>query len=377
MLLALSVTGLSAIIFGGFLDFAPNRLARATAHSLWQAPRLEAATAIAGVCALALLSFAEARRVRSIATILSAALILWASLAGAGRFATLLTGSAPPAARASLGAAFWILGGVAVLAIADAVQREEFGLRTRLAIAAGFLAGFLLMAAAGDFDTLSLAREFANSRSVFVSELIRHLGLVGVTIFFALITGVPLTILVLRRAAMAGVVFTGLGVLQTIPSIALFGALIAPMSKLGEELAFLRDLGISGTGPAPAVIALTLYSLLPLVRSFHTGFAEVAPEIKEAAAAMGFGWRKAFIEVELPLALPALLAGLRVVAIQAIGLATIAALIGAGGLGTFVFQGIGQYALDLVLVGAIPIILLALLTNFIFEMLLSLARRNR
>jgi len=232
------------------------------------------------------------------------------------------------------------------------------------------------MAAAGDFDKLSLAREFFNNRGVFVSELLHHLGLVGAAIFFALMMGIPLTVLVLRRKAAAGFVFASLGILQTIPSIALFGVLIAPLSHLNEQLPFLRDLGISGIGPAPAILALTLYSLAPLVRGFYTGFSEVAMEVKDAAAAIGFGWRRLFIEVELPLALPALISGLRVVTIQAIGLASVAALIGAGGLGTFIFQGIGQYALDLVLVGAIPVILLALLANFIFEMLLGLARRN-
>jgi osmoprotectant transport system permease protein len=148
------------------------------------------------------------------------------------------------------------------------------------------------------------------------------------------------------------------------------------MSKLSEQLPFLRDLGINGTGPAPAIIALTLYSLLPLVRGFYTGLSEVAREVKDAATAIGFGARQMFIEVELPLAMPALLSGLRVVTIQAIGLASVAALIGAGGLGTFIFQGIGLYALDLVLVGALPVILLALLANFFFEMLLGLARRK-
>jgi osmoprotectant transport system permease protein len=121
---------------------------------------------------------------------------------------------------------------------------------------------------------------------------------------------------------------------------------------------------------------LTLYSLLPLVRGFYTGLSEVATEVKDAATAIGFNARQMFVEVELPLAMPALLSGLRVVTIQAIGLASVAALIGAGGLGTFIFQGIGQYALDLVLIGAIPVILLALFVNFFFEILLGLARRN-
>jgi osmoprotectant transport system permease protein len=376
VILALFCLGLVVVLSGGFLNHAPNRLATGVAHPLSQSPPLEAAAAMTGLCGLALLSFAPGRRLRCFATILASASILWGSLAGAGHFAAILMRPGPPAARASLGPAFWTLASVAILAIVDAVQRGDFSIPARACIGAALCAGFFLMAAAGDFDNLSLAREFFNNRGVFVSELLHHLGLVGAAIFFALMLGVPLTVLVLRRKAAAGFVFASLGILQTIPSIALFGVLIAPLSMLSEQLPFLRELGINGTGPAPAVVALTLYSLLPLVRGFYTGFSEVAMEVKDAAVAIGFGWRRLFIEVELPLALPALISGLRVVTIQAIGLASVAALIGAGGLGTFIFQGIGQYALDLVLVGAIPVILLALLANFIFEVLLGLARSN-
>jgi osmoprotectant transport system permease protein len=376
ILLVLFSLGLVVIFSGGFLNCAPNRLATGVAYPLSQAPALETAAAMIGLCGLALLSVSRRRKLRSFATILAAALILWGSLAGAGHFAAILMQAGPPAARASLGPAFWTLASVAILALVDAVQRGNFSFPARACIGAAFCAGFLLMAATGAFDSLSLAREFLNNRGVFVNELLHHLGLVCAAIFFALMIGVPLTVLVLRKKAAAGFVFASLGILQTIPSIALFGVLIAPMSRLSELLPLLRGLGINGTGPAPAVLALTLYSLLPLVRSFYTGFSEVAIEVKDAAAAIGFGWRRLFIEVELPLALPALVSGLRVVTIQAIGLASVAALIGAGGLGTFIFQGIGQYALDLVLVGAIPVILLALLANFIFEVLLGIARRN-
>jgi len=376
ILLVLFSLGLVVIFSGGFLNCAPNRLATGVAYPLSQAPALEAAAAMIGLCALALLSVSRRRKFRSFATILAAALILWGSLASAGRFAAILVRGGPPAARASLGPAFWTLASVAILALVDAVQKANFSMPARATIGAAFCAGFFLMAAAGDFDNLSLAREFSNNRGIFATELLHHLGLVCAAIFFALTLGVPLTVLVLRTKAAAGFVFASLGILQTIPSIALFGVLIAPMSRLSELLPLLRGLGINGTGPAPAVLALTLYSLLPLVRGFYTGFSEVAMEVKDAAIAIGFGWRRLFLEVELPLALPALISGLRVVTIQAIGLASVAALIGAGGLGTFIFQGIGQYALDLVLVGAIPVILLALLANFIFEMLLGLARRN-
>ncbi len=376
VLLALCCLGFAAVFFSGFLTYAPNRLAKGVAYSLTQAPALEATAAIIGLGGLALLSFLERQKLRSFVTIPAAGLILWGSLAGAGHFATLLARVGPPAARASLGPAFWILAGVAILTVVDAAQRGHFGLLARTCLAGALCVGLLLMGAAGDFENLSLAKEFSNHQGVFFAEVSRHLGLVGGAIFFALLMGVPLTVLVLRRKRASGFVFASLGILQTIPSIALFGVLIVPMSKLSEQLPLLRSLGINGTGPAPAIVALTLYSLLPLVRNFHTGFSEVAADVKEAAAAIGFGWRRIFIDVELPLAMPALISGLRVVTIQAIGLASVAALIGAGGLGTFIFQGIGQYALDLVLLGALPIILLALFADFIFQLLLGFARRK-
>lgn len=303
VLLVLSTAGLTAVLMGGFLNYAPNRLARSTAYGLFEAPALDALATIAGLFGLLVLSLVQPQKSRSAGTILAAAGVLWGIMAGAASFASLLMNESPPAARVSLGPAFWILGSVAVLATADAVQRGNLGFFARIFIAAAFCAGFALMAAEGRFSKLSLAREFSNSSAVFSSELLRHLWLVFAAVFFALMIGVPLTVLILRKRAAAGFVFTSLGILQTIPSIALFGVLIAPLSKLSEQFPLLRDLGISGTGPAPAIIALTLYSLLPLVRSFHTGLSEVAPEVKEAAAAIGFGWRRALIEVDLPLRL--------------------------------------------------------------------------
>jgi osmoprotectant transport system permease protein len=376
ILFLLSCLGLPAALLAGFLTYAPNRLASGIALPLSQAPALESTAAIGGLCALLLLSFVQQQEFRSAAAIIAAALILWGIMAGAGHLAARLVTSGPPAARVSLGPGFWTLAGVAILATAGAAQRGNYGLLARSFTGAAFCAGFCLMAARGDFDKLALAREFLDNRAALQNALSRHLALVGAASCFALIIGVPLTMAALRKRAAAGVIFASLSLVQTIPSIALFGVLIAPLSKLSEQLPLLRDLGISGTGPAPAIIALTLYSLLPLVRSFHAGLMAVDADVKEAAAAIGFSPRQVLIRVELPLALPALLSGLRMVTIQAIGLASVAALIGAGGLGTFIFQGIGQYALDLVLAGALPIILLALLANFIFEMALGLARRN-
>jgi osmoprotectant transport system permease protein len=139
----------------------------------------------------------------------------------------------------------------------------------------------------------------------------------------------------------------------------------------------LAALGVGGIGVAPAIVALVLYALLPVVRNTSAGIAGVDASVIEAGRGMGLTQRQIFRQVELPLALPILLAGLRIVTVQAIGLAVVAALIGAGGLGTFVFEGLGQYAVDLVLLGALPAIFLALAADFVLQTLTAVLRSHR
>ena len=129
-------------------------------------------------------------------------------------------------------------------------------------------------------------------------------------------------------------------------------------------------------GFAPSIIALVLYALLPVVRNTVAGLTNVDIAAIEAGRGMGLSSRQIFWHVELPLALPVLLAGLRIVTVQAIGLTVVAALIGAGGLGTFVFEGLGQYAVDLVLLGALPAIFLGLATDFVLQILTAALRRR-
>ena len=221
----------------------------------------------------------------------------------------------------------------------------------------------------GFFDALSLARELASHRTMFLSALLRHLTLVGAALLLSLAACAPLVLLVRQGPRQSAWVYGMLGLVQTVPSIALFGLLIAPLTFLSGHVAVLKTIGVSGLGATPALIALVLYAAFPMVRMSDAAFSAVAPEVADAATGLGFDRRARFLAVDLPLALPVLVSGLRVVTLQAIGLATVAALIGGGGLGTFIFEGIGQYALDLVLVGAIPVVLLALAADFIFRIL--------
>jgi osmoprotectant transport system permease protein len=167
-----------------------------------------------------------------------------------------------------------------------------------------------------------------------------------------------------------------LNIIQTIPSIALFGLLMAPLALLAASVPALGRAGISGVGLAPAVIALTLYGLLPVVRSTLTGLQQVPSAMVQAARALGMARGQILIFVELPLALPVLLGGVRTAAVSSVGLAAVTALIGAGGLGSILFEGLFANAEDVVLLGVLPIVALGLVVDALFKLLMSLARRR-
>ena len=367
VLLFLVLAGATAIAASGFVSQAPNRLVSGAPLPLWRAASAPVCASI-GMLGAFLVAAAFRPRSRAIAAAVigAAGALLLLLLDGAGAAAASLAATSPRAARTSLGPAFWIASLCAAFAVLDALQRLSAGRRTRLAAAATIAVLVAVLAASGRLDALSIAREYAIRRGAFVGELLRHCELVLGALVPALAIGTPLGALAARRRAAAGPSFAVLNAIQTVPSIALFGLLIAPLAALG----------LGGVGPVPALIALTLYSLLPVARNTQAGLLGIDPAVTEAAAGMGMTPAQIFWRVELPLGLPVFLAGVRIVTVQAIGLATVAALIGAGGLGTFVFQGIGQYAVDLVLLGAVPTILLALAADFGMAMAVASLRRS-
>ena len=187
--------------------------------------------------------------------------------------------------------------------------------------------------------------------------------------------GLPIGIACHRVPAIRGSVLQVLNLIQTIPSIALFGLLMVPLAALAIAFPSIGDLGIHGIGPAPAAIALILYALLPVVANTALGLARVSPTTVDAARGMGLTDGQILTQIELPLAVPVIVTGIRIVLVQNIGLATVAALIGGGGFGTFVFQGVGQTAVDLVLLGAIPIVVMSFACAVVLDALVdSLSR---
>jgi osmoprotectant transport system permease protein len=372
LLLTLAVAMAVALAGLGFVTVAPNRILSGQSLPLWQVVSSPAVVVVFALIAL-LAGTALLRSVplASAGIALTAAVLLVLVLVLAGSIAREVAASRGPAARTSLGGAFWVLAVASALAAADAVNRLSPNPLVRVGIAAAAVLALLALAMGGVFDDLALAHEFANRRPVFLAELLHHVGLVLAALVPALAIGACLGAFALMRPRFTGPLFAVLNLIQTIPSIALFALLIGPLTSLSAAVPILRSLGLAGIGTAPAVIALSLYALLPVARSVHTGFSNVPGGVVDAARGMGMTRLQISRQVAFPLALPVLLAGLRIVVIQLVGLAVVAALIGAGGLGTFIFQGLGQTAADLILLGALSTIGLALLCDLLMKLLIA------
>lgn len=377
VLLLLLTVALASALGLGFVGFAPNRILSPRSLALWGAadPLLLGAILVGFGIALAS-TFGWPRRGHDVAAFLGGSMILVATVLAAGEVATaLVTTAKSSAARVSLGGAFWVMALTSSLAMAEALRRAGIERPGRIGVAAVFVAGFAALAYLGWYDDLSIAREWANRRAQYSVAFGEHVRLVATALVVSLLIGVPLGALTTQRPRFAGRVFTVLNLVQTIPSIALFGLLIGPLTALSNAVPGLAAAGVRGIGFTPALIALVLYSLLPIARNTQVGLLGVPPRVIDAALGMGMTGFQIVTRVSIPLALPVLLAGLRIVTVQLIGLAVVAALIGAGGFGGFVFLGLGQTATDLVLLGALSAIAFALVADAGLRLLTVLVAR--
>lgn len=198
---------------------------------------------------------------------------------------------------------------------------------------------------------VSLLHFFVNHRAEVIELTLEHLWMVGISTLLAVVIGIPLGILMTRRPVFKKPVLGSANLMQTVPSLALFGLLL-PIPFLGDRADRL------------AILALTLYALLPIIQNTYSGITNVDPAVVEAGRGMGMTDRQLLTRVQLPLALSVIVAGVRVATVISVGVATIAAAIGAGGLGEYIFRGLAMVNNQLILAGAIPAALLALLADF-------------
>jgi len=370
----LSLVGLAALVFLPFVVFKANRIVPGDARPLLEILPLwavGACYAVLGLVAATALGVGSARLRLAAALIGVAAVTLTI-----GAAADALTPLGNKIVRVSPGVSFWVLLVCLGLMATDAITRLRPGPGVRVLFLVLFAALVGAALASGILDHLSVMREYEVNASRFALEARQHVLLALGSVSAAVIVAVPIGILCHRIPRLRAGTLGSLNLIQTIPSIALFGILMVPLGALAAAAPFVTELGIRGIGAAPAVLALFLYSLLPVVANTIVGLGRVSPATVDAARGMGLTNRQILTDIELILAFPVILTGIRIVLVQNIGLATVAALIGAGGFGVFVFQGINQTAIDLVLLGALPIVALGFSCAVLLDALVEAINRS-
>lgn len=358
-----------------FATFRANRIVAGEGRSIAEAlPPTWAAIVLFFVAAAAIVAILRTPAVLRLAIALSTLAVLALAIGAAAGHLT------PPEntyARVSPASGFWMLLFALALLAADALTRLRPSPSVRVLILSAVLCFIAALLMSGTWDGLSLLKEYASRADTFWAEAGKHVMLALGSLAAATAVGIPLGILCQRVARLRDGLLGVLNAIQTIPSIALFGILIAPLGWIAINVPGAAAIGIRGIGTAPAFVALFLYSLLPVVANTVVGLAGVPREANDAARGIGMTDFQRLAGIEFPLAFPVILTGIRIVLVQNIGLATIAALIGGGGFGVFVFQGVGQTAMDLVLLGAVPTVLMAFTAAIVLDAVIETATPNR
>lgn len=259
----------------------------------------------------------------------------------------------PTIARISLGSGSWLfcIGALLLAGSGPAGRRLRIVLALLLPLA---------FASAGFMSRLGLVREFGVIRETFLAEFWRHLLLSFSSATLAILPGVLLGYLCWRRPRVREWILGAVNVFQVAPTLSLLGLLMIPLTFLALTFPALAAVGIRGVGFAPAFIVLFLYCLLPITANALAGFTQVDRDILDSATAMGMEERQILARIAFPLALPLIFSGIRTALTQNIGNTILAGLIGGGGMGGLIFLGLSQSATDLVILGTLPVVVLAL-----------------
>ncbi|MFD2651894.1 ABC transporter permease [Brucella rhizosphaerae] len=373
--LVIALIIIAAILFQPFALVRPNRVAATAPVYIWNAlPLAQALVLIALTLGTALIMALRSKLALRLGILVITLIVIAIAI---GWSATYLTPAGNNYARVSPGGGLWLIVFALALAIGDTLVRLNLKPLPRLAALGIFVLLLGVFLYSGVWSDISILKEYVSRRSAFASAISTHAFLAVGSLIAAFIIATPIGIIVHRFKRIRDAVLSFFNVIQTIPSMALFGVLIAPLAWVGANLPGAAALGIAGIGPAPAFIALVAYALLPIVSATVTGLDNVSPSVVDAARGVGMTRRQRLFSVELPLAFPVILTGIRIVLVQNIGLAVIAGLVGGGGLGMFVFQGIAQTATDLVLLGALPTVAMAFVAAILLDALIEISRGHQ
>jgi osmoprotectant transport system permease protein len=362
----------AAIIFLPYVQYRPNRILTGESYRLW--------TLFPGSswCALFLLLLPALLYVflpvnwhaRPLSALV-AAVLLQGALAWVSSH--LIHGS--DVARVSIGSGFWLAAAGVFFMISGCktIRRKS---RPMLLLYAALLTVFCVLLFTGCFDDLSVMREFYGRRDTFFAQITRHLALAASSVGGAAAIGIPMAFFLFSHKRLEPIVFFLVNMGQTIPTLSLLGLLMVPLTYLGSHSELLHAWGVSGVGFWPAWIALFLYAIFPILHNTLAGLKMVDPVVTEAAEAVGMTRRQIFLKVQLPLAIPLILGGIRTSLTQSMGNTILAALIGGGGLGSFIFLGLAQSAPDLILLGVIPLVVITFMADALLSRIVRLAAKE-
>ena len=346
--------GASIALAGGLLlplvEFRANRIVSGTLYPPW------AASGIWGWLLLALLAAGLAaaflpRDSRGAGLLAAGVLSFSAWLFAIGSAAARLMPSGDSPVRVSIASGGWVmLVGIAIVWFQG--NRTVRWQRARAGAVAVAVAALLCAWFFGGLPDLSLVIEYYHEPT-FWTLTWDHIVLAIGGAAIAAVIGIPLGIAAARTALVRSSVIPIAGIIQTVPSLALYGLLVVPLGLLG----------LPTLGTVPALIALTLYALLPIVRNTYLGISGVDPAVVDAGRGMGMSDAELLVRVELPLALPFMLEGVRVALVMTIGVAAVMAIVGAQTLGVFIYEGFGGVVVDLVLLGALPMVVLSIVAD--------------
>jgi len=365
-----ALLGALVTVTGSFAVFRPNRVINGVPATAVDA--LGSAGWLLVACWVAMLVFAvlPTRRAGALARGLLASGVLAGSLLAVSNAGLAYAASEGDIARVSLGYSFWL----SLLAVYFVIYSAREALESSWARALVNWSGpaaLVALLVTGRLAGLSIVREYLMSSDTFWRSFRQHLyytlGATGV----ALVIGVGLGILAAKRVRTEGPVFGVLNVTQVLPTLSFIGLLIAPMAWLGSNVGLFDAIGVSGIGWAPVFVVLVSYAVFPITRNTYSALKTLEGGVVDAARGVGMNWRQRLAIVELPLSVPIVLAGVRIALVQTTAGAIIAGLVGGGGLGAIVFYGLQQTAEDLVLLGVIPIVVLALMLDGIVRVAVS------
>lgn len=355
-----SLLGLAATFAPAFLVFKPNRVVDGVSKSAIEVFGTWG-WVLVGVWVLAALFAAVPlpRPVRGVVVgVLGGAAsvgTLWLAGLAADRYLT----STGDVARMSFSGSVWIVLLASYVVVFAATAWLPRGL-PRVIISYAPLVGITALLMTGSLSSLSIMREYANNSAEFWAQLQLHLFYVLGATTLGILIGMPTGILAARRPRTEPAVFGVLNVLNVLPVLAFIGLLNPVLTWASESIPALAAINVRGVGWTPVLIVLTAYATYPIARNSYTAMLTLDRSVLDAANGVGMGRGRRMFEVELPLAAPVILAGVRIALVQTTAGAIIAGLVGGGGLGSFVFLGASQTATDLILMGTIPIVVLGL-----------------